>query len=111
MVVSLMVKVMVRPPDLALVRGCAGLPGARRDTGTGRAASRGAGRRRSRTRAGPASGRGRAGRTVPLSRESRRLDAARGPGTRSLAGLGVGCGIGLMRGEAGAVGFGLGPVS
>src|SRR5260370_42342098 len=70
MVVSLMVRVMVRLPGLVRVRGCewAWLPGARRGRVAGRAASRGAGRPRSRTWGGAASGRGTGGRRGPRSR-------------------------------------------
>src|SRR5271165_3497899 len=112
------VRVMVRLPGRALVRGCgrAWFPGARRETVADLAASRGAGRRRSRTRDGLVAGgrrsRGTGGHRGPASRACPcPLAAGQGHGDRrvdggflvrpvscrglSLAGLLVGCEPGL----------------
>src|SRR5205814_8204045 len=132
-VVSLMVRVMVRLPGLVRVGGCgrAWFPGARRGRVAGRAASRGAGRPRSRTGGGPvASGRGSAGRRGRSSRACPcrpAADPGRGDGRlggavrvrgvscrdRSLAGLLVGgepgltgrLGVAVVSGWAGFVGL------
>ena len=123
MVVSLMVRVMVRLPGRVRVRGCgrARLRGARPGRAAGRAASRGAGRRRSRTPGGrrpvvrerQVVGFG-GFRHVPLSRPRARDEGRSGRavgwsgpvsgGRASLAGLPVGGGLGpaIWPGLAGA---------
>src|SRR5712691_3174284 len=130
MLVSLMVRVMVRLPGRVRAGGYGfgRFREARPGTGAGRAASRGAGRRRSRTPGGGAAGsrRGTAGRTVRPFRPGlcpragglgsgawRPGDGARlvSGGGGSLAGLSVGCMAGLAGGQAGAAGFGLVAVS